>query len=104
MRWDPCFCVCDDVMHLQVFEKKACLSLPAFNSSGESHSLGTAFDKSKFKSIFGSFLILFLFGGGAHANASHKLAHAWKHTLVRARMSLVVGVPSEGICYSVSGS
>lgn len=34
VRWGSCFCVCDDVMHLQVFEKKACLSLPAFNSSG----------------------------------------------------------------------
>lgn len=43
---------------------------------GESHSLGTAFEKSKFKSIFGSFLILFLFGGGGglmlmQATSSH---------------------------------
>lgn len=36
------------------------------------------------------------------ATSSH--THGNTHWCARVRMSLVVGVPSEGICYSVSGS
>lgn len=46
-------CLCDDVMHLQVFEKRRALVYRRLILRGESHSLGTAFEKSTFKSIFG---------------------------------------------------